>query len=466
MSTSTTIPGELLHVDPATLTIETNVRTDATLTREFIASIKEHGVLVPVLVKRHQDGTLCVRTGQRRTLAAVEAGLPTIPAYVLDSDETITDNAASITRIIEQVTENDQRAAIFDSHRVAAYQQLSLLGLSAGQIAKRTSAKKATVDKVLTVAASTVAQEAQAQHNLTLDQALVLSEFDDDPQAVEALTKEATKNPGQFAHLAQQLRDKREEERAIAQIEADLIAAQVRIVPEPRYGDGGNLLRLTELKATPDSSGGTDFEPADHATCPGHGAYINTSWRGVQAVYVCTDWKANGHATRWSYSTSTTKTGPLTDEQKAERKTVLDNNKSWRSAEVVRREWLATFAGRKSAPTDAAAYIAQFMVSDTDLLRRAGERNHRLATTWITGVSPDDLPTSKPPALADSIAAATPGRAVHIALMLALAASEQNTSVDTWRRPQPSVRRYLTALEGWGYTLSDVEKIARGRAKR
>ena len=35
-------------LDPATLTVDIHVRKDAALTADFIASIKEHGVMEPV----------------------------------------------------------------------------------------------------------------------------------------------------------------------------------------------------------------------------------------------------------------------------------------------------------------------------------------------------------------------------------------------------------------------------------
>ena len=63
-------------LDPATLTVDINVRKDAALTKEFVASIKEHGVLVPVVAHRKDDGTVHVLMGQRRTRAAVEAERP------------------------------------------------------------------------------------------------------------------------------------------------------------------------------------------------------------------------------------------------------------------------------------------------------------------------------------------------------------------------------------------------------
>ncbi|BCW12982.1 hypothetical protein NtRootA4_41130 (plasmid) [Arthrobacter sp. NtRootA4] len=74
-------------LDPNTLTVDINVRKDAALTKEFVASIKEHGVLVPVVAHRREDGTVHVLMGQRRTLGAIEAGAPRIPVLVGDTPE-------------------------------------------------------------------------------------------------------------------------------------------------------------------------------------------------------------------------------------------------------------------------------------------------------------------------------------------------------------------------------------------
>ncbi|GAA2057807.1 ParB/Srx family N-terminal domain-containing protein [Williamsia deligens] len=51
--------------------------------RAFVASITERGVIQPVLATRDSAGTLHVRDGQRRTLAAREAELTSIPVYVI-----------------------------------------------------------------------------------------------------------------------------------------------------------------------------------------------------------------------------------------------------------------------------------------------------------------------------------------------------------------------------------------------
>jgi ParB/RepB/Spo0J family partition protein len=153
---------EFAHIDLTTLTIEANVRTTATLGKDFVASIKEHGVLVPIVAVRTGDGTLHVRAGQRRTLGAIEAGVASIPVRIIDA-------TCDADRIVQQIIENDQRLALVDADRIAGFEQLSLMGLSAAQIARRAHTKKATVEHALTVAATTLTAAATHKYGLTLD---------------------------------------------------------------------------------------------------------------------------------------------------------------------------------------------------------------------------------------------------------------------------------------------------------
>ncbi|QUC01875.1 MULTISPECIES: ParB/RepB/Spo0J family partition protein [Cellulosimicrobium] len=454
--TTTTADGaEFAHVDPRTLVVGVNVRADADLTPAFVGSIKQHGVLQPVRVRRDDDGTLVVLHGQRRTLGAIEAGQATIPAYI------VTSSGEGAQRIVEQLAENDHREDMRDSHRTAAYRQLSLeFGLSAAQIAKRTGTKKAVVQATLTVAESQVAAAVQAKYDLPLDVAAALAEFDDDTETVKNLTAVAVKEPGRFAHEAQRARDERQRAAEVAAARETLTAQNVTEVERPDYNDA-KVQHLARLKPTNDDPNGTDLTPEAHAECPGHAAYIAAQWNRVEIVYVCTNWRTHGHADRYG-TTSTQRTGPMSEAEKAERKQVIENNKAWKSAETVRRTWLAEFAQRKTAPKGAAEYIAHAIATETHTLRRAGERGHTLASEWL-GIKTETSPYPTGRGLADLIAKATPSRAQHIALVLALAAREAETGVQTWRR-EGAEQTYLSALETWGYTLSDVEQIARGQA--
>ena len=156
-------------LDPATLTVDINVRKDAALTADFVASIKEHGVMEPVIAHRKDDGAVHVLMGQRRTRAAVEAERPLIPVLLIDSPE-------EAERIVTQVVENIQRAELTEADEADAYHQLSLIGVPAAAIAKKTGRTKDKVESALKAKASTTGTKA-LESGYTLDMALVMTEF-------------------------------------------------------------------------------------------------------------------------------------------------------------------------------------------------------------------------------------------------------------------------------------------------
>ena len=127
-----TEPGtrECVEVDPTTLIIGDNVRAAAHLDRQFLASLREFGVMNPIQVTRADDGALTVKRGQRRTLGAVKVGLTTVPVLVVADD---TDEA---DRIVKQWHENERRDALTETDRLAAVEQLTILGVPAGNIAR------------------------------------------------------------------------------------------------------------------------------------------------------------------------------------------------------------------------------------------------------------------------------------------------------------------------------------------
>jgi ParB family transcriptional regulator, chromosome partitioning protein len=129
--------GTLEHLDPATLDIGDNVRDEASLTKEFLASIAENGVLVPITGVRDRDNAAVVRVrnGQRRTLAAREVGLTTVPVYVLPSPIAAA-GEESIDRIVHQIVTNDHKQDLTDAQRARGIQQMIGAGLSVTKVAK------------------------------------------------------------------------------------------------------------------------------------------------------------------------------------------------------------------------------------------------------------------------------------------------------------------------------------------
>jgi ParB family transcriptional regulator, chromosome partitioning protein len=225
------MPAQRVLVDPRSLVVDANVRSEVLLDRAFVGSVKDLGVLVPISARRCEGGVLKVVLGQRRTLAAVEAGRELVPVFVIDAPDE--EKAAEIARIVEQVVENDQRAALPDADRAGAFEQLSLLGLSAAQIARRTRTPVRAVRTALEVTGSAVAAGAMRRHDLTLEQAAVIAEFDGDSEAVEALTAAVQQEPERFEHVVQRLRDDRAERVARVQV-AESVG--VPIVEQPGYG--------------------------------------------------------------------------------------------------------------------------------------------------------------------------------------------------------------------------------------
>lgn len=276
-----------------------------------------------------------------------------------------------------------------------------------------------------------------------------MAEFETDAEVVKALVVAAKQSEGDFAHALQRARDKRDEAVAVAALVEQLTAAGVRVIEQPDYDDK-TVKRLVSLVDTQDKR----LTPETHAACPGHAAYVQRDWQGVEAVHVCTDWQANEHR---DPHVGTRPVGPMSDAQKAERRTVIDNNKAWKSAEVVRREFVATLLARKTAPKGAAVYVATELGHGPRSLSDALAKANGLAATLL-GTDSTHSRTS----VAALAASATDARAHVIALGIVLAAVERATGIHSWRNVDPATARYLGFLAELGYVLSDVEKLAAG----
>jgi ParB family transcriptional regulator, chromosome partitioning protein len=155
---------------------------------------------VPIVAIDTPDGVR-VRFGHRRTLAAVEAGLDTVPVIVVQPDADDPDSdAAEIDRLVTQHVENTHRAGLTTAEEVGVAGQLAAFGLSVNQIARRTRTRKAKVEKAVAVAESELAAKATERYDLTLEQAATLADFDDNPEVVKTLV--AAAKTGQFDHVA------------------------------------------------------------------------------------------------------------------------------------------------------------------------------------------------------------------------------------------------------------------------
>ena len=120
---------ETRWVDPRALVTRANVRTVAEPDPELVASIQANGIIQPPVV--YADGAdLVLIAGHRRTAAAIAAGLERIEVVIgprLDEQ----------ARLAAQVSENTNRAGLRAVEVSDAVEQMALLGVPAGQIAKQ-----------------------------------------------------------------------------------------------------------------------------------------------------------------------------------------------------------------------------------------------------------------------------------------------------------------------------------------
>ena len=109
---------------------------------ELAASIREHGVIQPLIVTPKPDGTFTLIAGERRWQAAQKAGLRTVPV--------ITRQANNQELLEIALIENVQRSDLNSLEEAEAYRQLvEEFGLSHEAVAKRVGKSRVAVTNTL-----------------------------------------------------------------------------------------------------------------------------------------------------------------------------------------------------------------------------------------------------------------------------------------------------------------------------
>jgi len=109
---------------------------------ELAVSIREHGVISPITVRKNEDDTYMIIAGERRWRASKQAGLTTIPAYI---------RTAKDEQVMEwSLVENIQRENLDAIEIALAYQRLmDEAGLTQEKLSERVGKKRATVANYL-----------------------------------------------------------------------------------------------------------------------------------------------------------------------------------------------------------------------------------------------------------------------------------------------------------------------------
>jgi len=515
--------GQLQHLPPQTLVIGDNVRTDAKIDADFLASIRQHGVLMPITAVRDDDGRVMVRDGQRRTLASQKAGLDTVPVYVLPS---AAENFREweVERIVQQIVCNDQKADLTDAQRARGIQTMLDAGVSVAKVAKLISTKKTVVQAAETAAKSTEAMAALADGQLSLEQAAAVAEFSDDPDTVAALI-DAPAN--RFEHLLSQKRKQREADAAFAVVAAELQAQGVTVLEDQpnwrdlgcvalRYlttADGGEVTEdmvvpgplwaatLMEDTVYVDATDGTtrvDEDDLDYDTRWHRDRAADEGLRHYDSViektvvepdWYCLDYAAAGFGLAVSLRNVAEAVGGFASpaaagkagrevidtEAQAEadrrsRRQVIALNRLGDAAIPVRRNWIRTnLLGRKTLPKGAGVFLTTALVSDAHLITDYRVAEVAAELLGLSGAGDRQDGRGAIDKHLDGLGATGDGRAQVVALGLVLGGLEGRCGKDAWRAGAStpwshgiSHSAYLAFLEGNGYPLSDIEQVIVG----
>src|SRR5260370_5229585 len=132
------IPVEAIRPNPW----QPRTHFDAQELEELAQSIREHGVLQPILVSQQPDGAFQLITGERRWRAVQLAGLPTVPAMVKEA----TPQASLELALVENIQRRDLNP-LEEAH--AFRQLLDEHGLTQEQLAQRIGKSRVAVTNTL-----------------------------------------------------------------------------------------------------------------------------------------------------------------------------------------------------------------------------------------------------------------------------------------------------------------------------
>lgn len=523
-TTAEQVAGSVEYIDPQALEFEDNVRDHVELDKDFLASLRELGVIVPILAIRDAEGRTYVREGQCRTLGAREVGLTRVPVYVMPAGATDEDTA-TVERIVQQMVANDRRTALTNSQRARAIQQMLDTGMSATKVAKKLSMRREDVKAAGAASKSATALDALDGGQLDFTQAEALAEFDGDDAAIEQLLRAAHWGGNHFDHAVSSLRAEREIKALIAEAEKEYTERGYTILEDrPRWSDltavAVEYLRTSDDERLPDdfekkpehwavyltddcayvdkttgeevaeheidwdTENDADAEPAEglrHASTITEKTVIVPEW-------YCLDYAAAGLALAPSLRNVAARRAGASAESdddspeaiaereaaqqeadRRERRKVLVLNRLGDAAESVRRDYVTKLLARKTAPKGAATFVAHCLTRDPYIL----SQNHGSSlTAELLGVKDG----SAVRAMVSDVSTNIDARAQVISLAVVLGALEARTDKSAWRNARTGITgtasyipstvgsdTYLQFLIDCGYQPSDIEKVIVGQ---
>ncbi|MBJ7324331.1 MAG: ParB N-terminal domain-containing protein [Rhodococcus sp.] len=452
---------EFARLHPTALEVGPNVRdhvdTDSQDFRDLVASVVVHGVVQAISAVRDGDKVVVI-DGQQRTLAAIEAGVESVP--VLIRIVAAKAKEREVDRLTTQFVTNERRTGLTDGQRAKAVTDMLELGVSVTKIAKTVQLGRETVKAAGSAGRSQTALAALDAGQLDLEQAAVVAVFDadGDDDAVEDLLNAGSR----FRSVAQELIADRAERKARAEAGTPYADKGLTVLADEPDFDSPYV--AAEDLVTEDADPITEtvidgaaehwavwLTPSEQITLTATGEVIESEsidWATEGAPKAVA---AEGHhhhkdvtvAQVWvpEYFTADpdaagVKLGPIlaaassepdeADDQavaerrarekkaaqaalaekeaeKATRRRTVALNKASAAATIVRKEWLTKFLTRKTLPKGAGKWITETLVDEPGLLTENKAPQYLTELLGVT-VPADTSPSAGYPGVADKAA--------------------------------------------------------------
>lgn len=150
---------------------------------ELAQSIKEHGLIQPIVVTRRSDGKYEIVAGERRYRSSLLAGLEKIPAIIKEIDD--------MQKMELSIIENVQRENLNPIEEALAYQSLIQdFALTQEKVAAKVNKARSTVANLLRLLRLPLAiQEALQDGRITEGHAKLLSSIEDEKKQREVFKR-------------------------------------------------------------------------------------------------------------------------------------------------------------------------------------------------------------------------------------------------------------------------------------
>lgn len=423
-----------------------NVRTEFGDLEGLAASIREHGVLTPLLLRRlNGDDSYELIAGGGRYRAAVLAGVADVPAQV-ETPEAL-DSVAEVRRVAEQLAENGHRLDLTPAEEMHGVQQLLGLGLTDEDVATQTGnepAQVAAMRRVLALpeAARTLIDEGA----LSLTAAAELAATEDEEIVARALTLiDEGYSPDSAARHAQTEITRR---RVLEDAHARLAKAGVPEIDPPTYGYSfGGKSKKRVL--------GKGYECLhvplkQHRRMACHAAYINRYAQSTKdaIVWVCVDVSRHANDPDAGVPKELLRAPEAVKEERAERRR---QKKAWRESHTTRRAFARQLLGELDQDAAIARLAGELFPAD------GGEARVAAIAAALLGHPCDEDAASL--WLDERWRAAAPAEQLRIAVAWLTARAEVAMTKEhgDWREHE-NVRAHFALLSSRGYPTGEEKR--------